>query len=515
MSRGPQKISFEGLLEENVLGTFKVIRGFADLGDLAEVSVAMQYQGAEDGLCSGYQRQLDEQHVEDIKRFLSRGRYRFFPEIVLSLRSNGPTDPVVSYKKKRTSLQDKAYRVSVKLKALRDGGFTRIHRIDGNHRLEAAKRLLDEQRRSAAFRDFSKAPFCFVVLDSDQPANDELAEAMLFNLINSKALLITSEHSLNVLMRDDGSSGDRFSEDPQVYLTRLIHDKMKTWPHEFYGAMGETPLSRLHTAAAVLLRPGGISKATKEDMESELGHLFGPLYELAVTLRPQHEKFVCSYAFLPVAAEVYARHSKMDYAKANTEAERLRRAERWLRQFARWFDRVGAADLPTPADPGILWEVFKRDYDKRSGQVFIAMSFRESKTLDDVNKAIGEAIEHFNTNHPNNPLSPCRVDKQQGASFDIPARVFQEIDQSRLVIADLTDERQNVYCEIGYAKAKGIPFFLAFHKNTGSTSRKSAKSPSPNRVHFDLAPQRYIEYDNPLDLRDKLKTELEAFFDQP
>ena len=72
MSCGRQKVSFEGLLQENVLGTFKILR------DLAEVSVAMQYQGATDGTGTGYQRQLDEQHVEDIKRFLSKGRYRFF-----------------------------------------------------------------------------------------------------------------------------------------------------------------------------------------------------------------------------------------------------------------------------------------------------------------------------------------------------------------------------------------------------------------------------------------------------
>ncbi len=94
MSRGRQEISFEGLLQENVLGTFKVIRGFADLRDLAEVSVAMPYQGAKDGRGTGYQRQLDEQHVEDIKRFLSKGRYRFFPEIVLSLRSKGAKIPL-------------------------------------------------------------------------------------------------------------------------------------------------------------------------------------------------------------------------------------------------------------------------------------------------------------------------------------------------------------------------------------------------------------------------------------
>ena len=64
MSRGRQKVWFEGLMQENVLGTFKIIRGFADLRDLVEVSVAMLYQGSKSGQGSGYQRQLDEQHVE-------------------------------------------------------------------------------------------------------------------------------------------------------------------------------------------------------------------------------------------------------------------------------------------------------------------------------------------------------------------------------------------------------------------------------------------------------------------
>ncbi|HVN83016.1 MAG TPA: hypothetical protein VMW38_28800 [Terriglobia bacterium] len=155
MSRGRQKISFEGLLQENVLGTFKVIRGFADLRDLAEVSVAMQYQGAKDSRGTGCQRQLEEQHVEDIKRFLSKGRYRFFPEIVLSLRSIGAADPIVTYAKRRTTVNDRAYGVTVSLKALRKDGFTRIHRIDGNHRLEAAKRLQQHSRTSARLHSVS------------------------------------------------------------------------------------------------------------------------------------------------------------------------------------------------------------------------------------------------------------------------------------------------------------------------------------------------------------------------
>lgn len=205
---------------------------------------------------------------------------------------------------------------------------------------------------------------------------------MLFNLINSKALSVASEHSLSVLMRDDGPSRERFIEDPQVYLTRWIKDRVKDWPQGFYAAIGDTPLSRLHSAAAVLIRAGGLGKGTASEMETEAGKVFGPLYDLAVQLRDQHETFVHSYAFLPIAAEVYTHHSKVEPAKgANTEQERLRRAARWLRDFARWFERVGGSDLPLPADPTVLWTVFKRDFDKRAGQVFIAMSFSREQGI--------------------------------------------------------------------------------------------------------------------------------------
>jgi len=513
MSRGRQKISFEGLMEKDVLGSFTLIRGFADLQDLEIVSTAIPYQAGSSGQVTGYQRDLDIDHIEDIERFLHGSPYRFFPEIVLSLRSIGKDDPIVTYAKRRASPNDRSYWVTVNLKTLHADPLGRIHRIDGNHRLEAAKRVFEKQRRAGQVRGFMKAPFCFVVMNPDPPEIAELSEAMLFNLINSKALPITSEHSLNVLMRDDRNPPERFAEDPQVYLTRWIRDKVQGLPHSFYDAMGDTPLSRLHAAADVLLRPGGIPKTTQQDMEKEAEQLFSPLCDLAIRLRDQHEKFVHSYAFLPIAAEVYTRHSKADSAKgANTEAERLRRAERWLRDFARWFDRIGGTDMPMPADPSILWTVFKQDFDKRAGQVFIAMSFRDTRTLESVYKAIEEAIDQFNAAHPNAQLIPKRIDKQQGESFNIPARVFQEIDQSRLVIADLTDEKQNVYCEIGYAKAKAIPFFLTFHKKEEAKTA-GQKTDTPNKVHLDLAPYRYIEYDNPLDLRDRLKNELDAWFE--
>ena len=135
---------------------------------------------------------------------------------------------------------------------------------------------------------------------------------MLFNLINSKALPIVSEHSLAVLMHDEGAPVERFNEDPHVYLTRWIRDRVKDWPASFYEAMGDSPLTRLHATARILLRPEGFMISTPARLEAEGKALFDPLYDLAVRLRDQHESFVLSSAFLPVAAEVYTRHTLVE-----------------------------------------------------------------------------------------------------------------------------------------------------------------------------------------------------------
>ena len=82
-------IVLEGLFEPRALGTFPVLRGFADLRDLAAISVPFEMQEANDqngtGV-TGYQRPLDEAHAEDIKRYLESPQRRFLPEIILSVR---------------------------------------------------------------------------------------------------------------------------------------------------------------------------------------------------------------------------------------------------------------------------------------------------------------------------------------------------------------------------------------------------------------------------------------------
>ena len=101
MSRGRQYIEFEGLFSESVLGIFRIIRGFADLRDLAAVSVPYKMEASQQAFrVVGHQRIESDKHAQDIKNYLEQSGNRFLPEVILSLRvpirlvvSRGEIDP--------------------------------------------------------------------------------------------------------------------------------------------------------------------------------------------------------------------------------------------------------------------------------------------------------------------------------------------------------------------------------------------------------------------------------------
>lgn len=60
----------------------------------------------------------------------------------------------------------------------------------------------------------------------------------------------------------------------------------------------------------------------------------------------------------------------------------------------------------------------------------------------------------------------------------------------------------------------GIPFILTFHRKTQADSAPWDRTRTDgNRVHFDLTALRYVAYDNPLNLRDQLKAELDNLYE--
>jgi hypothetical protein len=59
------------------------MRGFANLQDLAEISVPYEMEVGNGAEVKGQQRKLDPQHAERIKRYLESGDQCFLPEVIL------------------------------------------------------------------------------------------------------------------------------------------------------------------------------------------------------------------------------------------------------------------------------------------------------------------------------------------------------------------------------------------------------------------------------------------------
>ena len=242
MSRGRQYIEFEGLLSVGVLGIFKIIRGYADLRDLAAVSVPYQMtDGDQTDQVAGHQRKLDLKHAKDIKTYLEESDNRFIPEVILAVRCNaepiqienetvgvetqwgGPIGMQRRFTGKNHRIQKLWVRRSqldaVKVDML-------IRRIDGNHRLALAEDLQEDMNLPHKYL----APFCMVLLGPPDNDADDYSESLMFHTINSTALPLESEHGLRLLLGQNPDHAmtpdNEFSYSPELHLTRLLADQL-------------------------------------------------------------------------------------------------------------------------------------------------------------------------------------------------------------------------------------------------------------------------------------------------
>jgi len=62
-----------GILDKSI-GNFLCLRGYAKMGDLFEISEAKDYQ-----------RGLDQKHKREVAAFVDRGKFLFYPEVVLGV----------------------------------------------------------------------------------------------------------------------------------------------------------------------------------------------------------------------------------------------------------------------------------------------------------------------------------------------------------------------------------------------------------------------------------------------
>jgi nucleoside 2-deoxyribosyltransferase len=109
-------------------------------------------------------------------------------------------------------------------------------------------------------------------------------------------------------------------------------------------------------------------------------------------------------------------------------------------------------------------------------------------SLIDVYNAMKEVCAQFD-------LKAYRIDDIEPRD-QITDAILNNIAAADLILADLSGERPNVYYEVGYAHALG--------------KRPILQRSAGTRLHFDLSVHKVPEYKNITELKDSLRSRLEA-----
>lgn len=124
----------------------------------------------------------------------------------------------------------------------------------------------------------------------------------------------------------------------------------------------------------------------------------------------------------------------------------------------------------------------------KNKKVFIAMSF--DPLMKPVRDVIQEVVRGFK-------LDPILIDEKEHNNQIVPEMIM-EIEQSVVLIADLTQHKQGVYYEAGYAHAKGKEVIF------------SCRDSEYENRHFDISHINTIKWEDFIDLEEKLNKRLKA-----
>ncbi|MFA6422224.1 MAG: hypothetical protein WCV92_02405 [Candidatus Buchananbacteria bacterium] len=258
-------IELTGQMSRDVLGGAlfstddqMMIRGFADLRDLAVISEPCFFNQSES---SGYQRKIIEEHAKELKiYFESSLGYKFVPEIILSIRR---PENCESIKIINPTKENPFYKLRINL-TKKDQENVKIYRIDGNHRLHYANELAENPIPESKYI----IPYCILILGDDESASDNIAEAIIFHNINSKAVPIDLDHAINILITHEQDENKLFEVDPKLLATKKLKEVICGWANEdIKNLLDNKIFSRIYKLVSYLVRENIITLSNKNDLE--------------------------------------------------------------------------------------------------------------------------------------------------------------------------------------------------------------------------------------------------------
>lgn len=486
-------VTLRGVLADT-LGGFLVIRGYAKFSELAAISFADP----------DYQRDLKPHHQAEIQAFYQRGEYLFFPEVVLSLemlvdyaKPGAPdSDPLHSV------LQGQAFKsnvngVKIEVNKTRTASDLKrvnitlpeqtgkaLKRIDGNHRLSAFEAMTDVQRLNS-----KPVSFCIMLLPQGQAKQYEKA---LFYNINSKSLPLTSEEVYKSLVDNEVGFPDDVLETfgPEFLLCRRVRKELNfAYLRNLRALFGQNH-GQDDRRCSVLI------ESVKDIKEKQL-----PL--------PEADKLLTAVQAINAIYDderlTRSRSTGLFSAFVHFEIH----GGALKRQFAQWVLTNHLYELQT-INAADLIRIFEKVAKSRKQQIFVSMWFDE-KTKANF-EAIQDAVKELNQTYGQDiKLREIRIDQfDTGYSYAINEEILRLIDESGLLIADLTGGNKNVYHEIGFLmglnRGRGMPHenFLLLHNGSIGDDTKD--------IGFNLSNIKQIRVSDPNQLRKKLKKQIAIYY---
>lgn len=520
MARTSRYLTIDGQFESSVLGTFRIIRGFANLQDLAAISAPyVMEEAGNGGEVQGQQRQLDSQHAERIKRYLESGEQRFLPEVILSIRTtlkeelgqtqkpigvvSVNTDDGISIGRAWKSQNIRVHRISIERKKLPDILQKKlIRRVDGNHRLALAETLKIDPSLLTKYL----APFCIILLGPPGEAADDYSESLIFHTINSTALPLESEHALKLILGQhadfDMQPEKEFAFSPDLHFTRLLRDGLLKLPEPAQTRLGNRPLTSLRGAVRGLLdMDAGVAKDLPT-LKKYSKELLAALNDIVTILEPKHPTLCKAEFFIELAARVWKTMPDTSDHKTRVGA-----TVAYLEQLAGWLGKDGLVDLKEGQSLSKqVLDIFCAVRTRIPKRVFLARWYPTAKDGEDSESAklrlkqIRQTLKEVEKEE-GATLELVDMGTQTGTTFPIHARMYEAIASADIILIDLTGVRPNVCVEAGYALRNHEKNRLIFIFQPNEAHKE---------VPFDLNTFRYEKFKDTGEISEKIKPHLVA-----
>lgn len=479
-------IKLSGIFSESFGGTC-TLRGYATYEDIVSISYPHE----------AYQRKEDAKHIEDISKFISSGMNSFSPEVVLAYTvqydfnkpgAESGIDPLtdirsgkgfksnvdnVSFKKGKAVNNGTIYDVSI------PDGNKSFRRVDGNHRLKAFEKLFAEGQAKSS----QMIPFC-IILFSDIPSLKD--EKIIFHNINSKAIPLRSEELLKSVLTDIGTDASFTDQEIKerfglsYYIARKISNSSTT----IINALKSIEWAKVSILSVLVdlieyVQEKTASIINSEDKIDMFKSALKDSLEIANAV-DSNTLFIPAGLLFLLTAFYYKNQTITDYTIKVEDKKLISNFIEWAKKYS-MFNMQSNNILSIRENADCLESVYNQFLHNEKFTIFLSRCF--ASQYDENENAIKRAIKSINE-EKKTTIQLKRVDNQQdGVTGQISDRVFKEIEDCGLVIADLSSGKPNMPHEIGYAMGlkKGI---IIIHN--GTNEEAEAHTPSNIRMYEQI-----------------------------